>query len=198
MGRRSQASCYRRLRRFSDGPFPALTVRYGRRYLFDYPGFGPAWMIVGTALVELARYEEAEQAFAKAIEFCPAHKRQLPFAQMGHLFLQAGEYDKALAWYRQAIEADPGDATYHIFLGAALAKQGRLIDAEDAHRIAITCPEGCLDEAYLNLGLVLLARERFFEAADCFREAIRRDPDYRAARQALRDVELCIKLAKGD
>ena len=49
--------------------------------------------------------------------------------------------------------------------------------------------EGCLDEAYLNLGLILLTQERFEEAAECLREAIQRDPGYRVARKALRDVE---------
>ena len=78
-----------------------------------------------------------------------------------------------------------------------LAKQGRLHDAEDTHRKAVACTRGCIDEAYLNLGLILRARERFAEAAECFREALRRDPDYRAARRALRDVELCIKLEAG-
>jgi tetratricopeptide (TPR) repeat protein len=197
MGRQSIRSRYQRLQRFSDGPFPALTIRYGRRILADYPEYGPAWMLVGIALVELARYEEAEQAFAKAMEHCPREKRQLPLAHMGHLFKEAGDYDQAAEWYRKAIEADPGDATYLIYLGGVLAKQGRFHEAEEAHRAAIECPEGCIDEAYLNLGFVLRARERFREAADCFREAIRLDPEYRAARCALRDVERCIKL-EGD
>jgi hypothetical protein len=45
----------------------------------------------------------------------------------------------------------------------------------------------------LNLGFVLRAQERFEEAADCFREVIRRDPGYRAAKKALRDVERCLR-----
>jgi tetratricopeptide (TPR) repeat protein len=187
---------YQRLRKLSDGPYTALTIRYGRRYLADYPDHGPAWMLVGVALVELARYEEAEQAFAKAIEFCPTEKRQVPLSQMGHLFLEAGDYDQAAEWYRKAVDADPGRATYHIFLGAVLAKQGRFHEAESEHRAAIACPEGCIDEAYLNLGFVLRARDRFEEAAECFREAIRLHSEYRLARRALRDVERCIKFEK--
>ena len=93
------------------------------------------------------------------------------------------------------LSLDPEDATYRIFLGGVLATQGRLHDAEEVHRLAIASVEGCIDEAYLNLGLVLRAQERFPEAADCFREAIRLDPEYRAARRALRDVERGIKWA---
>jgi len=192
----SRESRKRRLRRLSNGPYPALTIRYGRRYLIDYPDDGFAWLLVGVALVELARHEEAEQALVKALEFCPTNKRSIPLSHMGHLFDLAGDHDQAAEWYRRAIEADPIDASYQIYLGGTLAKQGRLHEAEEAFRKAVACTEGCIDEAYLNLGFILRARERFAEAAECFREALRRDPDYRAARQALRDVELCIKLER--
>ncbi len=194
MKRQSRESRYQQLRRLSDGPYPALTIRYGRRYLRDYPDHGSAWMALGIALFELARYEEAEQALGKAIEFCPEDKLQCPFSQMGHLFRQQGDFEQAEKWYRKAIFADPADASYYIYLGAMFAKQGRFYEAEENYRTAIQCSEGCIDEAYLNLGLVLRARERFREAAECFREAIRLDPKYRAAKRALRDVELCIKL----
>src|SRR5579864_3492623 len=194
MGRRSLNSRFKRLQRLSQGRFPASTTRYGRRLLADYPDFWVAWVLVGMALVDLARYEEAEQAIAKALELSPQDQRQLPLAQMGHLFREAGDYDQAAEWYRKAIEADPGDEKYHIYLGAVLAKQGRLIEAEEANRAAIECGGVNLDEAYFNLGLILSSRERFQESADCFREAIRLDPEDRAARRALRDVERCIKL----
>jgi len=115
---------------------------------------------------------------------------------MGHLFQEAGDYDQAARWYQKAIIADPTDAKYYIYLGGVRAKQGRFYDAEEAHRAAIACTEGCIDEAYLNLGFVLRALERFEEAADCFREAIRLDPEYRLARRALRDVERCLKLER--
>lgn len=193
MGKGSAKSRLRRLKRLGDGDYPALTIRYGRRFLLDYPDVGIAWLYVGISLCSLARYEEAEQAYSKALEHCPADKRHIPLGQMGHLFRQAGDYDQAADWYRRAIEVLSDDATYWIFLGCMLAKQGRLHDAEETHRSATRCIEGCIDEAYLNLGLILRARERFGEAAECFREAIRLDPDYRAAYRALRDVERCIE-----
>jgi len=193
MGQRARESDFQRLKRFSNGPFPALTICYGRRFLVNHPDHGPAWMLVGIALVELARYAEAEQALVRALDLCPPEKRSYPLSQMGHMFREAGDYNLAAEWYRRAIDADPGDATYYIFLGALLAKRGHFQEAEEAHRIAIKCAEGCIDEAYLNLGFVLRALERFVEAAECFREAIRLDPEYRIARRALRDVERCLK-----
>ena len=184
---------FERLQRLSDGPYTAFTIRYGRRYLADHPEHGPAWMLVGIALVGLARYEEAEQAFSKAIERCPPGKQHWPLGAMGHLFLESGDHDQAAEWYRKAIEADPEEASFHVFLGSLRAKQGRFQEAEEEHRAAIECPKGRIDEAYLNLGYVLRALDRYSDAAECFREAIRLDPEYRLARRALRDVERCMK-----
>jgi tetratricopeptide (TPR) repeat protein len=194
MGRRSIEQRYETLRRLADGPYPALTVRYGRRFLAKYPDLWVAWIKVGAALVSLARYEEAEQALAKALEHCPEGARQFPLSEMGHLFLEAGDYDQAASWYRRAIDAAPEKASPRIYLGAVLAKQGRFQEAEEAHQAAIGCPSGCIAEAHLNRGLVLRALERFREAAECFRETLRLDPDSRLAREALRDVERCIRL----
>jgi tetratricopeptide (TPR) repeat protein len=187
---------YKQLQRLSDGPFAAQTVRYACRFLVDYPDHGPGWLLLGIALVELARYKEAERAIKKSIKLCPPNKRQIPLAQMGHLLKEAGKYDQAARWYRKAIVSDPDNAAYHIYLGAVLAKQGRLEEAEASHRTATRCPVGCIDEAYLNLGFVLRAQERFEEAAKSFREAIRLDPKYRAAKQALRDVERCLSSSR--
>lgn len=192
----SQAARYARLRRLHNSPYTALTIRYGRRYLRDFPDDDKGWLIIGISLVEVARYEEAEQAIGKAIELCPPEKRQFPLSQMGRLFRESGDFDQAAKWHRQAIAAAPNDADYRILLGGTLAKQGRFAEAEEVHRTAVLCGEGCIDEAYLNLGFVLRARERFAEAADCFREAIRLDPDYRAAHRALRDVERCLRFER--
>jgi tetratricopeptide (TPR) repeat protein len=194
MGERSIAARFDRLRRLSSGPFPATTIRYGRRYLIDDPENGVAWVYVGQALVEMARYEEAEQAFAKAIEHFPIEKRNIPLGQMGHLFDEAGDYDQAADWYRKAIDSRPGKASNYIYLGGVLAKQGRHHEAEEVLRRGTECAEGCIDEAYLNLGFVLRARERFDEAAECFRQTIRLDPNDREARGALRDVERCLRM----
>jgi tetratricopeptide (TPR) repeat protein len=148
-------------------------------------------MLVAEALTDLARYEEAEQAYAKALEYLTTDGKRLALAGLGHLFRAAGDYDQAASWFRKAIEAAPNNAGYRIYLGAVLAKQGRLVEAEEVHRSALECTEGDLSEAHLNLGLVLRARDQFAEAAECFRTAICLDPDYEAARQALADVLGC-------
>ncbi len=171
----------------------ALTILRARRYLADFPDGGPAWQYLGIALTAMARYEEAEQALAKAIEYCPPEVRYLPYSNMGSRFECAGDYAQAATWFQKVIEANPNDTTGYFHLGDVLAQQGRLQQAEEVHRTGTHCVEGFLDAAFFGLGKVLRAQERFAEAADCFREAIRRDPKYRLAKNALRDVSACLK-----
>ena len=179
--------------RLSNGPFPALTVRYARRFLFRYPDFGFAWLVLGEALIGFARYEEAEQAIAKAIEHLPPKALRFAYSKMGHLFAEAGDHAQAADWDRRAIAVEPDHDSGRIYLGRLLIKRGRLLDAEEVFRHATGCKKGCIDEAYVYLGCVLRALERYHDAADSFREAIRLDPEYREAKRALRDVEACIK-----
>jgi len=187
-----QAVRYKRLRAAWNADLSALTVTRARQYLAHYPECGPAWHMLGVALTELARYSEAEQALWNAVRLCPSELRRIPLNSMGHFHAARGEVARAARWYQRAIDAAPKHASGYIFLGGLLARQGRLREAEKVHRQATeSCEEGCLDEALLNLALVLRAQERFDEAAACLQEAIRIDPDYADAKSVLRDVESC-------
>jgi tetratricopeptide (TPR) repeat protein len=192
---------FHRVRAAHNAGLSALTILRARRYLDSCPGEDPldyfVWFWLGESLAESGRYGEAEEALTRALQLCPAGRERLPLCEMGHLEGRRGEYERAAGWFRKAIEAAPRHAAGYIYLGAVLSLRGRLREAEEVHRTAIeTCYEGCLDEAFLNLGLVLRFQERFEEAAECFREAIRLDPGYRHARRALRDVERCLRMTR--
>ena len=189
---RLRRTLFKRVSRADDADLTVLTVLRARAFLAVFPTYGPAWHRLGKALSNIARYEEAEQALLKAIEYCPPEILWAPYGAMGHLFKASGDYGRAAEWFRRVIETDPDDAGGYIFLGAVLALQGRLAEAEEVHRRATQCAGGYLDEAFLNLGFVLRAQERFTEAAECFEEAISRDPDDRDAKRALRDVTACM------
>jgi tetratricopeptide (TPR) repeat protein len=167
----------------------ATAAQLCRAYLRRRPENGPTWCVLGIVLYKMACYEEARDTFQKALEYGP--KRTLVLYNLGHLYREWGKYAEAAEWYRQAIEDEPDDATGYIYLGAVLAKAGDLSAAEELHRAATRCKEGCIDEAYLNLGLVLRAQQRFTEAAEAFRKALELTPDYDAALSALTDVEAC-------
>jgi tetratricopeptide (TPR) repeat protein len=191
----SEATLFGKLFSASKADLPALTVMYGRQFVADYPDLDIAWLMLGRALTDIANYEEAEKAIARAIELFPPKKRYMGSWEMGRLYEQRGDFEQAMTWYRQVIGALPADARGYVYVGGLLAKQGRLHEAEQIHRAATErCDESRgLEEAWLNLGLVLRAQERFEEAANCFKETMQIDPGNRPARKALRDVERCLK-----
>jgi tetratricopeptide (TPR) repeat protein len=177
------------LRVASDEGYPALTVELAKLYLAEFPD--DAWVLIyfGMALQDLARYQEARSAFERALTVLPLENHERVHRQLGLLSQDESKLEEAEHWFRKSIEARPGDAAPCIYLGAMLAKNGRLEEAESWHRRAVACPDGAIDEAYLNLGYVLRAKEEYLEAMDCFREALRRDPLYEAAQEALEDIE---------
>jgi tetratricopeptide (TPR) repeat protein len=146
-------------------------------------------MALASSLQDVARYREAGEMLEGALRFMPASAQRLVLRQLGSLAEAESNGNAAEQWYRQAIAASPLDATSYIYLGAMYAKAGRLEDAEAVHRDATGCIEGCLDEAYFNLGLVLRAQGRYLEALDAFREAARRDPLDHETQVALEDME---------
>ncbi len=129
----------------------------------------------------LCNNDEAEIAFRKSLDLCEKSQAFVVFSELGHLFKFKGQNQVSADWFRNAIDARPDDAGAYIFLGSVLARDGKLLEAEAAHRSATQCDDGCIDEAYLNLGLILRSLRRYGEARQCFERALELDPEYQAA-----------------
>jgi tetratricopeptide (TPR) repeat protein len=166
----------------------ATAAALARALVREEPGQAPAWEVLGDSLAKLSRYDEARKALRQALDLTTGERRRLVLADLGHLYEAKGDLRRAGEWFRKAIEADSSHAGPRIYLGTALRKQGRLAEAEAVLREATGCEKGCLDEAWLALGLVLRAEERLGEAMECFARALVLDPEYDAARDALADV----------
>jgi tetratricopeptide (TPR) repeat protein len=170
----------------------ALGVLLGRRFVAEFPTCAPAWYFLADALIELSRYDEADAAAANAIAHSPPEQRHRMYRLMGSRFERAGYPKTAAVWYQKAIDESPGHCAGYVYLGGLLASRGKLREAEEIHRQGTQCFEGRIEEAYLNLGLVLRAQGKLAEAAECFHEALARDPKYSEARKGLRDVTRCL------
>jgi tetratricopeptide (TPR) repeat protein len=72
----------------------------------------------------------------------------------GYMHARNGDYEKAIATYRDAIRIKPDYAEAHNNLGLVLAETGHLSDAIAAHSEAIRIKPG-LAESYNNLGRAL-------------------------------------------
>jgi tetratricopeptide (TPR) repeat protein len=185
---------WRAIMRFDHQDMVCCTLTLAKRYLAEFPDHGFAWVWLAISLSRVARYPEALSALRRAARLCPPKKLHLVQNQFGHLYQQKGCFRRAEAWFRRAITSRPSDAGAYIYLGALLALEGRLPEAEAVHSQATRCKDGCLDEAFFNLGLVLRAQERYAEARTCFRKALELDPKYKPARKELSDVERVIEL----
>lgn len=188
----------RELRRVDRADMVASTALLALEVLRRRPRRGNAWAQLGDNLRALGIYPVAERALRRALRLAPKPMRHWVMGRLAKLYEQRGDTTAAIRWFRKAIAAAPGEASWRIQLGGLLATRGRLADAAECHRRATRCREGCIDEAWLNLGLVRRGQYRFREAARCFRKALERTKNYREAKLGLRDVEYAMTiLARG-
>jgi tetratricopeptide (TPR) repeat protein len=170
--------------RTPDAHLPAYSAAVLRDAVKENPKTGIFWLLLGDDLTSLLRFDEAEDALKRGLELTPADKRRNAYSLLGHLADAVGDSSRAEEWYKMAIDNAPRNASGYIYLGALYASLCRMDDAENMHRQGAMCSDGCVDEAYFNLGLVLRAQGRLGEAKECFERAI-----------ALEDVEMAMAYA---
>jgi tetratricopeptide (TPR) repeat protein len=168
---------------------PALSIELGKLVLAEEPDLVPALMIYGSALASVARHDEALAVFEHVLQVAPPESYRRIYQEIGHIHRARGEPREAEVAYRRASAYAPLDASPYIYLGGMLAGLGRLSEAEELHRSATRCVEGCIDEAWLNLGFVLRAQGRYFEALECFRRVLALEADDATAAAAVVDLE---------
>lgn len=185
----SRKARFRAVSQADEADLTCYRLVLARDLVRDYPDFTPSYIQYAIALVEIARYEEARSALEEGIKHCPEDKLHIPYLQMGYLYDAKGDTGKAIEWYKKCIMLRPQDADYHSNVGQILAKQGKFKEAEECYLRAIECTDGCIDEAYLNLGFVVRAQERFADALEYFEKALQLDPEYEKAKMALKDMK---------
>ena len=110
---------------------------------------------------------------------------------LGQLYIEMFDYDKAEETFRQAIRIDPSFSGAHAGLAGVLRLQGKVTEACQTYRLAVAKDSRNLD-ARLNLGSLLLqcglqwrskglaevARDFFREAKEQFLEVLRHSPNH--------------------
>lgn len=89
-----------------------------------------AWTILGHALLDLNRVDEADAAYAKALELDP--RRIEAITGQGRLFRIRKQYDKAMAAYERALAIDDSYAQAYSSMTVVALKQGQF-DKAVAH-----------------------------------------------------------------
>ena len=136
------------------------------------------WVKKGITLGKLGKYEEALDAFNKAIEINPQY--DLAWYNKGVTLGELGRQEEALDAYNKAIEIDPQDASAWYNKGVILGELGRQEEALDAYNKAIEI-DPQYARAWYNKGVALGELGRHEEALDAFNKAIEIDPQYARA-----------------
>ena len=139
------------------------------------------------------RYEEAEAEFGNALELAPGFAPLME--ELGSALAQQGKFDEAIAQFRQAIGLDAELKNAYKKLGQALAAVGRGDEADDAFKIFFDKDP---DVGAVAVGAEHIRAGREDEAIECFKQALKDNPDNVDAMRFLASVYLKQKVKLGD
>lgn len=136
-----------------------------------YRGF--ALLLVPPLFLLLAACSSGGLNPSKDSPYAPGHKAggaAVDGLVVGHRLMEAGEYELALRAFTRAAAAEGLTVDVLSALGSANIGLGRLGQAEKLLRRAIR-EDDAVPEAWNNLGVVLMERDQFAEAAQIFQRA---------------------------
>jgi Ca-activated chloride channel family protein len=116
-------------------------------------------------------------------------------ARDANRYYEQGEYDKAVALYREALEKDPDLRIADFNLGNALHMQKNLEEALQSYHRALDAPDSLTRaKTFYNLGNTLVGSGRLQEAVAAYVNALRLDPEDADAKH---NLELARRLLEG-
>jgi tetratricopeptide (TPR) repeat protein len=143
-----------------------------REYLIKHPTSVQHLSLLGHALLQQRRYDEAETQLKIAIELAPDFP---PLSEaLGTALSQQSKHEEAIPLFERAIVLDPELKNAHKKLGQALAAVGR---GKEADEIFQTFFEKDPDIGAVAVGAEHLRAGREDDAIQSFRQALKNNPD---------------------
>ncbi len=137
-----------------------------------------AWCFLGMACHDQARYDEAVEAYHRALKIQPEFPVVLN--NLANTLKQLGRPEEAEASCREALRIKPDYATAYNNLGVALVAQGRLAEAAVTFEQALALiPNDPVTHS--NLSAALVRQGKFEEAEVNSQQALRLNPGYAEA-----------------
>lgn len=149
------------------------------RAILANPKSSEAYDMMGLALSALGQGAAAVDAFHSAIKLNPSNAAA--FSHLGQIYLELREPSKALEMAVQAMQLDDALLDAHLVRAEALRELGRLDEALTAVSMART---ETAQSVYIR-GCIVFDLGRPEEAAEHFRDALRRDPHHARAHSRL-------------
>jgi protein O-mannosyl-transferase len=157
------------------------------------PGKGRPWMWMGRVLFNRGRLDPAVRAWERAAELLPPDSDEYPYvlSNLGLAAAHAKQYERAIGYYRRAIEAKPREAMFWGQLAVAQMRLGRTEEGWESFRKGFAAPGPAPVGLRALRGQERYQAGRYEEAAEDFEAVLRATPDdpeaarnLRAARQA--------------
>lgn len=155
------------------------------------PNYVATYNSWGNTLLNLDRTAEAQEKYKKSIELAPDYK--WAFYNLARTY-EESDPEEAISLYKRTTEIDPGYIEAYNGWGNVLLEQGKKEEAAGKYEKSIEIDPG-FKYAYYNLGR-LYAKVDDEKAANYFRLATEKDPEYTAAFNAWGNVLLDLKRYK--
>ena len=136
------------------------------------------WFSAAETHLRRRKYDEAERAFRKALEFDPLNGEG--WFRLGALLFQQENYFEAEKALRRAITQIPGNENAWYLFGASLQKLQRWQEAIMPLKNAININDKN-DDYWMKLGLSQYNVGQYKEAEKCFMKTLRITPSHRDA-----------------
>ena len=150
------------------------------------PEFAEAHMNIGSLLASEGRYNEAIQHLSKAADLSP--RRPAVRLNLATVYMETQHWNEAEKQFQQVLQQSPDLAYAHFGLGTLQARQELHTRAVASYQKAISLGLKT-PRSYTRLGLSLLAIGEREAGSEALRAALRLDPRYPAAKQALEEIE---------
>ena len=157
---------------------PEAAVKMAGAAAAAAPRMCAAWVALGQACKAAQRFDDAEKAYAKAIQIDGLN----PLARLGlgELRVATGRCEEARREFELALKRRPAFAAAHLGAGNALAMMGRNEEALERYEAALAVRPR-LPEAEFAAGFALARLGRAKEAETRYRRALTQRPDFAAA-----------------
>lgn len=174
-----------------DGGLYATTVKLAEEFLADNPESPRALIDLGQALSQMARYQEAQDAFQKVIDLEEGTPAPI-LGEIGNLYRAQGDFAAAIDWYQKQVDAAPDEALGYLYMGNVILRQGKFTEALAQFEKALQCKDVCLEEVHYSIGLTQRAMADYSLAKEHFEKALMYRADFADAKVALKDVKSLI------
>lgn len=150
-------------------------VEHLERAVAIAPQFAVAWNNLGTIAYQTRQYARADAYFRKALDENPGAYE--PLVNLGGVLLNEGKPAQALSYNRSAVLSRPHDALANSQLGMNYFALGNLDFAEKYLGVAKRIDPTHFSYPQLTLARIHLLRDERSQAAEEFRDFLRRHPD---------------------